>query len=62
MAALQFLGESFKLHFISMSERNCVEISSHVLEPPHSFKFQHLPLFDASVIIIFGCSLVLDSS
>ena len=55
MAALQFLGESFKLHFISMSERNCVE-------PPHSFKFQHLPLFDASVIIIFGCSLVIDSS
>ena len=32
------------------------------LEPPHSFKFQHLPLFDASVIVIFGCSLVIDSS
>ena len=32
------------------------------LEPTHSFKFQHLPLFDASVIVIFGCSLVIDSS
>ena len=32
------------------------------LEPPQSLKFQHLPLFDAWVIIIFGCSLVIDSS
>ena len=29
MTALQLLGERLKLHFISMGERNCVEISFH---------------------------------
>ena len=46
MATLQLLSESLELHFISVGEHNCVEISSHILEPPHSFKFQHLPLID----------------
>ena len=30
MAALQLFGKPLKLHFIYMSERNYVEISSHI--------------------------------
>ena len=62
MATLQLLGESLKLHFISVSERNCVEISSNILEPPHSFKFQYLPLIDPSIVITLGRCLIIDSS
>ena len=60
MATLQLLGERLKLHFISVSERNWVEFSSHILEPPHGFKFQHLPLIDPSINLIFKRSLVID--